>query len=414
MENITSLNKTKKKLALIFTWVVIIIAFFLELTYVSVRYYWSYKQDIKEFKNISSIFSMQLLDDSKIIEFMMNTNRFIRWEKPNDEKWKKRDEFWPLRFIDFITIWNDWEIINWSLRQDINIDSFDFINLDYNKITRKDWLVITKIPVWFWNIADIIFIKRQMYSIWDYLEDLIYFNILNLLFWILFYFIWLSFVNKNLKPVEENILDMNDFIHNASHELKTPISVISSNLQLIKEIKTFEPDLILNSIDEIKRIDNLIVWLTNLSNINFTWIIEKLDVRKEIEDILAEFKNIIVENKINIEFKVPKKIIEANKEYFYIMFSNLLRNAIKYNIKKDWYIKIELKKDVLSIKNSSYWIEKEDLEKIFDRFYKWEKSRNSEGFWIWLSLVKKICDIYKWEINVSSEINKETKFEIRF
>jgi signal transduction histidine kinase len=52
---------------------------------------------------------------------------------------------------------------------------------------------------------------------------------------------------------------MNDFIHNASHELKTPISVVSSNLQLLKELKSFEPDLILSSIDEIKRIDNLIV-----------------------------------------------------------------------------------------------------------------------------------------------------------
>jgi two-component system OmpR family sensor kinase len=96
------------------------------------------------------------------------------------------------------------------------------------------------------------------------------------------------------------------------------------------------------------------------------------------------------------------------------MFSNLLRNAIKYNTKNNWYIKIELKKDSLSVANSSYWIENEDLDKIFDRFYKCEKSRNSEGFWIWLSLVKKICDIYKWKVSVNSELNKETKFEIKF
>ncbi len=417
MENVNSLNKTKKKLSLIFAWVVFCIAFFLEFTYLSARYYWSYKQENEDFKNISSVFSIQVINNWRILEFMMDTNRFIRWwEKPDEEnRWKRKEDLWPLRFIDFITIWKDWEIINWSLRQDINIENFDFSNLDYNKIIRKNWLVITKVPVWIWDVADIVFLRKQMYSLWDYFEDLLYFNILNLLFWILFYYIWLAFVNKNLKPVEENIADMNDFIHNASHELKTPISVVSSNLQLLKELKSFEPDLILSSIDEIKRIDNLIVWLTNLSNISFAWNIEKLDVKKEIEDILSEFKNITEEKQIDIEFKAVKKVsIEANREYFYIMFSNLLRNAIKYNTKNNWYIKIELKKDSLSVANSSYWIENEDLDKIFDRFYKCEKSRNSEGFWIWLSLVKKICDIYKWKVSVNSELNKETKFEIKF
>jgi signal transduction histidine kinase len=129
---------------------------------------------------------------------------------------------------------------------------------------------------------------------------------------------------------------MDDFIHNASHELKTPLSVISSNLQLINKLKTYEEDLIKNSIDEIKVVDNLIIGLTNLSSISSIEETESLDIKEEVKNILEEFNNIIKEKNINIFFEVEKNFsIKANKHYFYIMFSNLLRNAIKYNNQKD-------------------------------------------------------------------------------
>lgn len=63
------------------------------------------------------------------------------------------------------------------------------------------------------------------------------FSIIDIIFSIVFYLIWYIFVNKNLKQLKKYHGDMSDFIHNASHELKTPISVISSNLQLIKATK---------------------------------------------------------------------------------------------------------------------------------------------------------------------------------
>jgi signal transduction histidine kinase len=56
----------------------------------------------------------------------------------------------------------------------------------------------------------------------------------------------------------------------------------------------------------------------------------------------------------------------------------------------------------------------EELEKIFDRFYKADKSRNTEGFWIGLSLVKNIASIYNWKINIESEDGKGTKLVVKF
>jgi len=68
-----------------------------------------------------------------------------------------------------------------------------------------------------------------------------------------------------------------------------------------------------------------------------------------------------------------------NKQYFYIVFSNLLRNAIKYNY-ENGNITIKLNKNILTISNTGDGIRKEDIPYIFDRFFQSEKSRNVEGF----------------------------------
>jgi signal transduction histidine kinase len=97
----------------------------------------------------------------------------------------------------------------------------------------------------------------------------------------------------------------------------------------------------------------------------------------------------------------------------YIFLSNLIWNAIKYN-KQDWKIDIFYKSGELTIRDSWIWIEKSDLPKIFDRFFKWDKSRNTEWFGIGLSLVKKISDLYKWKIKFESEDWDGTKVKVKF
>jgi hypothetical protein len=69
------------------------------------------------------------------------------------------------------------------------------------------------------------------------------------------------------KPVEENISDMKNFIHNAGHELKTPISVIDSNIQLLLDMKTYDEEMILELKTEILKLNSLLQSLINLSDI---------------------------------------------------------------------------------------------------------------------------------------------------
>jgi signal transduction histidine kinase len=108
-----------------------------------------------------------------------------------------------------------------------------------------------------------------------------------------------------------------------------------------------------------------------------------------------------------------EKVLTINKQYFYILFSNLLWNAIKYS--KKWAkIEISLNKNNFSIKDNWIWIKKHDIDKIFDRFYMSEQCRNVDGHGIWLSLVKKIADMYNFKIKVNSEIWKWTEFIVEY
>lgn len=412
MNDIT-LKYTKNRLAIIFTLIVFFIAFFLELTYFSFRYYNFTYNDKRNFNNITNQIFSQIQKDPNFFNIFIT--EWIKFKPPINgdfQRWR----WWDFRFLNFLVLDNSWNILAQNIWDDLEININNYSGLKYNSQPKlSNWTFIKKIDISnFWdNFGDLILFKKQWYATENYLEDLFFSLLLNIIFSILFYFIWLFFVGKNLKPIEQTLSDMNDFIHNANHELKTPISVISSNLQLIKTTKSYEEDLILLSIKELNRINQLIEWLSSLSDINpITWVIE-LNISKEITEIIQELKweiekkEIILKQNILSNFK-----LKANKQYFYIVFSNLLRNAIKYNFQK-WEINITLSKNKLIISNSWDWISKEDLPNIFDRFFKWEKGRSTEGFGIWLSLVKKICDIYNRKINVQSD-EKETSFEINF
>ena len=103
----------------------------------------------------------------------------------------------------------------------------------------------------------------------------------------------------------------------------------------------------------------------------------------------------------------------ANRDYLYIFLSNIIWNAIKYN-KQNWEINISFENSWLTINDNWIWISDDDLPKIFDRFFKSDKSRNTSWFGIWLSLVQKIAEVYNWKVKVWSELWNGTKFLIKF
>lgn len=401
------LSKQKKRLTYLLTLMIFFIIFIIELTFLLFKYYnYNRSLEISLNKRLNSFLTNDFLFD-----------QFINYDINRDISF--RQSFW---YLNLMITNDDWRLIYSSLN-DI-IFNIALLNKFNNEDYIMDWfltlqheantfIVAKKYKFYNWKWYNIYIFDSLDYNWVDFFYELFQFVSLTWFFSILLYFLWYLFVSRNLRPVEENILDMENFIHNAWHELKTPLAVLSSNLQLSLITKDYE-ELVKDSLEEINRMNHLINWLLSLSSITENVENEKIFVNKVIKDIIKEFYSKIKEKNLNIDFLEKDELfIFANYDFFMIFFSNLLSNSIKYN--NDWWsIKVEVWTNFIIIQDSWIWMKNEELNKIFERFYQIKENRTVEWFWIWLSLVKKISDLYKRKIQINSEYGKWTIVTIFF
>lgn len=222
--------------------------------------------------------------------------------------------------------------------------------------------------------------------------------------------------------LQENINTLKrEFFANASHELKSPLTSIIGYQQLIQQgmLTTKEEiqDATLRTIKEAQRMNKLIIEMLDLSRLenNVQTLIENVEISKIINDILQELKPQIEEKQLNISLKLDQKVIKASQSDLYKLIKNIIVNAVVYNNIGGKLI-IELNKNKLSITDTGIGISKEDLEHIFDRFYRVDKARSKEssGTGLGLSIVKHICLLYGYKINVSSKVGSGSTFTIIF
>ncbi len=230
------------------------------------------------------------------------------------------------------------------------------------------------------------------------------------------------FASKALKPVEESFIKQQSFVSDASHELKTPISVISSCLELIKDHDDESEKWIDYCISETNRLKNLTSDLLSLSvdnsNINIKEI-PTYHISEQLELISCAYEAKFFEENFNFISEVEENLeIRFLDDDFKQLFHILMDNAIKYNDTRK-KIKISLKKEernvVFKISNTADYISDKDLSNVFDRFYRQDKARNKkiQGFGLGLSLVKNILTKYKVKYNVQYNDSMFT-FSIKF
>lgn len=403
--------KTKKNLTIIFTIIVSLVIIILWISFLSFKYINESRWDLIEFSNLINQINDWKISLNKVVFLSDNFEKDI---SKRDKRIKRIPKV-PRGFINYILIDKKWEILKTNFQYELDKSFIWYINNSWKfyHIQKKENFYIIKYDLK--DHSSFILFRKLKYGFSDYIWDVFIFFIITLIFSSLLYFIWKIYVNRAFVSVEENMKDMNNFIHNAGHEFKTPISVIDSNIQLIKDIKKYDESLLDEIKDEAKKLDLLVESLIKLSDI---WELkaekEKVNLKDIINKILINYKDKISLKNIDVKMKIKNDIfIETNKSYFNILLSNLIWNSIKYNI-ENWKIYISYNNWELIIKDTWIWIDKNDLDKIFERFYKVDSSRNTEWFWIGLSLVKKISDIYNWKLIVESDEDNWSKFIVKF
>lgn len=218
----------------------------------------------------------------------------------------------------------------------------------------------------------------------------------------------------------------NKFIMGISHDLRTPVAIIKGYTEAISDGVITTPEEISKSLELIEgrttQLSEMIDSLISYMKLNDSEIRQKL-IPEPICTIIKDFAKSstlagnVFKRKIISNLNLPEKIYVPLDEQLVIRsFENIFNNALRYTKDNDT-IEINSYVDttniILEIKDSGIGIKEEDLNHIFDLFYRGTNSRREEGMGIGLSVVKNIMDTHGWIITVDSEFNKGTCFTIK-
>jgi two-component system phosphate regulon sensor histidine kinase PhoR len=221
----------------------------------------------------------------------------------------------------------------------------------------------------------------------------------------------------------------NDFINNMTHELKTPISSISLAAQMLNDESVEKTPTMMKHLggvinDESKRLRFLVEKVLQMSMFDrktASFKKKELDLNELLENIASTFSLRVEHTGGNIytEIEAVDSAIFVDEVHFQNAITNLMDNAVKYRKPDkplDLYIKTWNEKDRLcfSIRDTGLGIKKENVKKIFDKFYRVHTGNvhDVKGFGLGLAYVKKIINLHEGEIRCESELGKGTTFTI--
>lgn len=399
----------------------------INLTYGSVRLYF-YKKSISKLKasinELNKVVSLPKFNDRDDgIDILNNTLKKINIEfqnKINELQLQKNQNELVLDSIDegFIVINKNklTILINKYALEALRLDKDDVLNQnylflnfenkineyiekqDFDHITSFDYKINGKIYLFFINKIDENYLSTDKNS-----------------------FVAITFIDVTQKRLSDKI--KKEFIQNAGHELKTPLTtIIGYEGMIVNDILSDKEELIeANQIilKESKRmksvIDDMLTLAELESNESEQSNIQEIDAKKEIESIIDSFKYLAMEKNIKIETKLSDVTLHMDQMDFDKLCRNLISNGIKYN-KSNGELKITLNKNNFIVEDTGLGIAEKDIGRIFERFYMVDKSHSRQmgGTGLGLAIVKHILIKYNYTIKVESQLGIGSRFIVLF
>lgn len=210
---------------------------------------------------------------------------------------------------------------------------------------------------------------------------------------------------------------------NISHELRTPLNIIQNQLEAIID-GIFEPteERLDGLLQEVIRLTSLVGELEKVTTIesnDFIPDIKDVKLASVVENVCSTFEAAFKRKNIDLITKLQKGIIvKAQEDKLIQLVINIINNALKYTDHGSVTVSTYMKDNhaVFEVKDTGIGLSEEDKVKIFERFYRVEKSRNRNtgGAGLGLSIVKNIADAHGWEIEVESDGKSGTTFKVNF
>ena len=309
------------------------------------------------------------------------------------------------------------------------------------------------------NDGSVLRVAREASNIWTVGGKIFPIIAATILVMMILCIILAHFMTKNLvKPIEQMAVDINDFsmtpaykelapfaatiraqhtdilksarmrqdfTANVSHELKTPLTAISGYAELMEngmvppeEIGSFAQKIEKNA-RRLLSLINDIIRLSELDSSNTQLLVEKFDLFEEAQICVENMQIYAEKNDVTITYEGGHQEITANREMINELINNLCANAIRYN-KKNGSVKVRVDSSqghpYISVADTGIGISKEHQKRVFERFYRVDKSRSKQtgGTGLGLAIVKHIVALHDAQLNLESEIGKGTTITVTF
>ena len=232
---------------------------------------------------------------------------------------------------------------------------------------------------------------------------------------------------RTLSPIQKMTEDQKQFISDASHELKTPITALKTMLEVslrdqkldLAESKKVLVDAVFAT-NQLKTLSDSLLELNHLQNNGSSLVFKPTSIKNLMFESVKKIKPQADQKKINFEIKTINGKINVDPQKIEELFLILLDNAIKYSPKSSqikFIAQKTNKKVIFKIIDQGIGISQKDLPHIFDRFYRVDNSRtknNTKGFGLGLSIAQKITKQHHGYINVKSTPNQGSTFSVSF